>query len=395
MIPSENYTSLKVREAVGSPLMHKYSEGYPWERYYQGNEYIDELEDLAREKAKKLFDVVHVNVQPYSGSPANAAVFMALLSPGDTIMGMSLSAGGHLTHGHPNITFSGKFYNSVQYGVGGDGRIDYERLLSLAREVRPKMIIAGTTAYPRKLDFRKFARVAEKVDAILLADISHIAGLVVGQVHVSPVGWAHVITTTTHKTLRGPRGALIMVTKKGLNEIDDIIKNIDRAVFPGLQGGPHNNTTAGIALALQEATTKPFRQYASNTVHNARILAQTLKKHGFEIVSGGTDNHMVLLNVTSFGITGRQLAVALESAGIVTNFNSVPNDPRPPRDPSGLRLGTPAITTRKMRGHQMRDIAGFIDLVARNPYNKEVLEFVSGQVKILTKRFPIPDNYGM
>jgi glycine hydroxymethyltransferase len=387
LIPSENYSSKKVREVLASGLSNKYSEGYPGRRYYQGNAIVDEIESLAVERAKKLFNVPHANVQPYSGSPANAEVYFGLLEHGDTIMGMSLSAGGHLTHGHPKITFSGKYFNSVQYGVGSDGFIDYAELECLAKENKPKLIIAGLTAYPRILDWEKFAKIADSIGAILLADISHIAGLVVAGVHPSPVPFAHVVTTTTHKTLRGPRGAIIMVTQKGLDKDPDMAKKIDRGVFPGLQGGPHNNQTAAIVIALEEVSGDSFKEYGKKIIENSKVLSEELLKHGFNLVSGGTENHLMLIDLRNKNISGKVAAIRLEEAGIVTNYNSIPFDSNPPMNPSGLRIGTPAVTTRGMGATEMVRIAGMINRIIENPEN---VVSVLWEVKSLCKSFPIP-----
>ena len=389
MIPSENYTYPEVRQAVGSVLMHKYAEGYPHKRYYQGNEIVDQIEELAIEKAKGVFQVPHANVQPYSGSPANGAVYFALLNPRDIVMGMSLSAGGHLTHGHPNITFSGKYFNSIQYGVDKDGFMDFKELRKLALKHHPKLIIAGLTAYPRTLEWEKFALVADEVGAYLLADISHIAGLVAGGVHPSPKDYAHIITTTTHKTLRGPRGAIIMATSKGLEKDADLGKKLDRAVFPGLQGGPHNNTTAGIAISLEKAQTEEFREYAYEIVENANYLAGFLKKNGFDLVTGGTDNHLLLVDLRNKNILGKPFAVALEKAGIIVNYNTIPNDPQPPMNPSGIRIGTPALTVRGMGKEEMKQIADFMLLVSRSIGDEKVLQEINYEVENLSKRFPI------
>lgn len=388
MIPSENYTYPEVREAVGSVLMHKYSEGYPGKRYYQGNIFIDQVENIAIERAKALFGVPHANVQPYSGSPANAAVYMATMLQGETLMGMSLPAGGHLTHGHPNITFSGKYFKSVQYGVNKEGFIDYEALKHLALKFKPKVLVAGLTAYPRKLEWERFSLVAESVGAYLVADISHIAGLVVGGVHESPAKFAHIITTTTHKTLRGPRGAVIMVTNKGFKKDPDLAKKVDRAVFPGLQGGPHDNTTAGIAIALDKAASKSFKDYASQVVHNAKTLALVLSSLGFDLVTGGSDNHLLLIDLRNKGISGKEAAIALEDAGIIVNYNSVPFDPNPPMNPSGIRLGTPALTTRGMETAEMKLVAVLINEVLENKSISNVKN-VMKQVRELCKKFPI------
>lgn len=389
MIPSENYTYPEVRKAVGSALMHKYSEGYAHRRYYQGNEVIDKIEDLAVANAKKLFGVPYANVQPYSGSPANSAVYFALLKPQDKIMGLKLSGGGHLTHGHPNITFSGKYFQSVQYDVEADGRIDYEKLEHLVKSENPKLIVAGTTAYPRILDWKRFSEIADSVDAILMADISHIAGLVAGDSHPSPVPYVHIITTTTHKTLRGPRGAMILVTKKGLKLDEKMGEKIDKAIFPGLQGGPHNNTTAGIAIALEKASGKQFSSYAKAIVSNAQVLADELLKHGFKLATGGTDNHLMVVDVRPFGIDGKTFAVALEKTGIVVNFNTIPHDPNPPFRPSGIRLGTPALTARGMGKNEMKKIGKWILEVAKNSGDGKKLKSIKLQVKQLCKKFPM------
>jgi len=378
LIPSENYASAAVRSAEGSVLSAKYSEGYPGKRYYQGNKYIDELETQAIESAKKLFGVSYANVQPYSGSPANAAAIMALVNPGDKIMGLKLTGGGHLTHGHPNITFSGKFFNSIQYDVNTDGFIDYEELEKLALAEKPNLMIIGTTAYPRILDFARFSAIAKKIGALVLADISHIAGLVVAGVHPSPVGFADVIMTTTHKTLRGPRGAMLLTNDA------EIAKKIDRAVFPGLQGGPHDNTTAAIAIALREAQGKPFKQYVKQIVKNAKVLSEELIKLGFNLTTDGTDNHLMVVDLRNKNISGKEAAIALEESGIVVNYNAIPHDPNPPMNPSGIRIGTPALTTRGMKEPEMRQIAVLINEVLANKNNVMV------EVKKLCLRFPMP-----
>jgi glycine hydroxymethyltransferase len=390
MIPSENYTYPEVRRAVGSVLMHKYSEGQSHQRYYQGNQIIDQIEDFAIDLSKKLFHVPHANVQPYSGSPANAAIYFALLQPGDKIMGLKLSGGGHLTHGHPKVTFSGKYFDSVQYNVEPDGRIDYDKVARLAKLEKPKIIVAGTTAYPRTLDWEKFAGIAKSVDAFLMADISHIAGLVVAGVHPSPVPYVDVVMTTTHKTLRGPRGAIILVTETGLKKDPDMGKKIDKAVFPGLQGGPHNNTTAGIAIALQKASTNSFKRYGEMVITNAKELASGLIKEGFQLATGGTDNHLMVVDTRPFEVRGKQLAEALDEAGIVTNYNTIPHDPNPPFNPSGLRIGTPAVTTRGMKSKEMKKIASWISLVAKTKgRDKKVLKIIRSKVRSLCRRFPI------
>jgi glycine hydroxymethyltransferase len=360
MIPSENYTSREVREAVGSVLMNKYSEGYPGKRYYQGNKIADEVEQLAIDRAKKLFGTPHANVQPYSGTPANSAVLFALLEAGDILMGMDLSSGGHLTHGHPKITFSGKYFKSVQFDLDEKGLINYLKVERIAKKEKPKLMIIGTTAYPRILDWVKFAKIADSIGAWFVADVSHIAGLIVSDAYPSPVKHAHVITTTTHKTLRGPRGAMIMATKKGVAKDKDLPEKIDRAVFPGMQGGPHNNQTAGIAVALKQASEKSFKDYGKKVVKNAKILADELKKGDFSLVTDGTDSHLLLIDLRNNGLSGNVVAEALEVAGIIVNKNSIPNDTMPPFYPSGIRLGTPAVTTRGMGGAEMKVISTWI-----------------------------------
>jgi len=413
MIPSENYASKEVREAVGSVLMNKYSEGYAGRRYYQGNEIVDEIETFAIEKAKELFKVEHVNVQPYSGSPANAEVLFALVNPGEKIMGLKLSSGGHLTHGHPDITFSGKFYKSVQFGTKNDGIIDYAEVEKLATEEKPKLMIIGTTAYPLILDWERFGEIADSVGAWLVADISHVAGLVLSGEYPSPVPFAHVVTTTTHKTLRGPRGAMIMVTKKGIEKDAEITAKIDKAVFPGLQGGPHNNTTAAIAQALVEADSEEFGNYGKQIVANAKCLADELICGGLTLVTGGTECHLMVIDLRPLELSGNVVAEALEKAGIVVNKNSVPNDPAPPFYPSGIRLGTPGVTTRGMKETEMKTIAGWILKVIdhikneklpegkeeRKEFTKDfrakiendnLLNEISIEVKDLCKKFPTP-----
>ena len=388
LIPSENYTYPEVRAAVGSPLMHKYSEGYIGKRYYQGNEIIDEIEGLAIESAKKLFGVPHANVQPYSGSPANSAVLMGLLNPGDVIMGLNLSSGGHLTHGHPTITFSGKFFKSIQFGISKDGTFNFEEIENLVKQEKPKLLILGTTAFPRVLDFEKFASVFPK-DVILVADISHIVGLVIAGEHPSPVPYFDVITTTTHKMLKGPRGAMIMVTKNGLQKDADMGKKIDKAVFPGLQGGPHDNTTAGISLALEKAGSSEYKSYAHQVVLNAQSLSSKLISLGFELVTGGTDNHLLLIDLRNMNVTGKEAAVALEKAGIVTNANSVPFDDKGPFNPSGIRMGTPAVTARGMKEQEMEKIALWIHEVVQSIADDNKLGEIRTKVISLCEAFPV------
>lgn len=376
MIPSENYTSKDVIKATGSVLINKYSEGYPHKRYYQGNRVADDVEIYAQDLVKKLFGVPHVNVQPYSGSPANAAVYLALLEPlKDKIMGLGLGAGGHLTHGSP-VSFSGKYFKTAPFYLGKDGWLDYKELERIAIKEKPKIIVCGFTAYPRTVDFKRFGEIADKVGAYLLADISHITGLIIAGVHPSPVSYAHIIMTTTHKTLRGPRGAMLMVTDKGLKKYPELGDKIDKAVFPGLQGGPHDNTTAGIAIALEEASTSAFKKYGEQIVKNAKVLAEKLVEYNFNLVSGGTDNHLLLVDLQSKKVNGAVAALALEVAGIVVNKNAVPNDPMPPFYPSGIRLGTPAITSRNMKEKDMIRIASWIN---------QVIEEVSGEQMPLDK----------
>ncbi|MET8143420.1 serine hydroxymethyltransferase [Sphaerisporangium sp. NPDC005288] len=387
LIPSENYVSRAVLEATGTVLTNKYSEGYAGKRYYEGQQVIDQIETLAIERAKSLFGVNHANVQPYSGSPANLAIYMAFLNPGDTVMGMGLPFGGHLTHGW-SVSATGKWFTPVRYGVRQDtGRIDMDEVRALALEHRPKLIFCGGTAIPRTIDFPAFAEVAREVGAVLAADIAHIAGLVAGGAHPSPVGHADVISTTTHKTLRGPRGAMLMATD------DEHAKALNKAVFPGLQGGPHNHTTAAIAVALREASGEDFKTYAHQVVRNAKALAEELAGRGFELVSGGTDNHLILIDLTSKGVAGKPAAQALDRAGLETNYNTVPFDPRKPFDPSGLRIGTPSITSRGMGESEMRQIGAWMDEVVTALAKgdaEEVIARVHGEVSELTAKFPAP-----
>lgn len=363
MIPSENHTSPAVLEALGSMLTDKYSEGYPGKRYYGGNQFIDQVEDLAIERAKQAFLVPYANVQPYSGSPANLAVHVATCKPGDATMGLDLSHGGHLTHGS-KVSVTGQYYQSFPYHVGADGRINLEEVRSLARERKPVLMWVGYTAYSREFPFREFAEIADEAGAYLAADISHIAGLVLGGAHPSPVPYVHIVTTTTHKTLRGPRGALIMVTGKGLQKDPELGEKIQKAVFPGLQGGPHNHQTAAIAVALGEAMKPEFQDYAHQIVKNAKVLAQTLVDKGLTLVSGGTDTHLMVVDLTPFGKgMGVFAEKALDLAGITLNKNTIPGDPSSPFYPSGIRLGTPALTTRGMKEQEMALVAGWITRV--------------------------------
>lgn len=361
MIPSENYTSSEVLEALGTVLNNKYSEGYPKKRYYQGNAVADEVELLVQERTKKLFKVPYVNVQALSGSVMNLAVYFALLEPlKGKIMGLSLAFGGHLTHGQPQSA-TGKFFKSTLYTLGKDGKLDFAAIEKQALKEKPDIIVCGFTAYPRVIDFKKFGEIADKVGAYLLADISHIAGLVAGGAHPSPVPYVHIVTTTTHKTLRGPRGALIMVTDKGLRKDPDLDKKIDTAIIPGLQGGPHDNQTAAIAVCLLEASKPAFKTYSKQIVSNSKVLAKELLKYDFNLVSGGSDNHLILIDLKNKGVNGSIAALALEVAGIVVNKNGVPFDTMPPFYPSGIRLGTPAITTRGMKEKEMVKIAKWIN----------------------------------
>ena len=385
LIPSENYASVAVLEASGSVLTNKYSEGYPGRRYYEGQQYVDVIETLAVERAQALFGVDHANVQPYSGSPANLAVYLAFASPGDTIMGMSLPMGGHLTHGWP-VSVTGKWFHAVQYTVRADtGRVDMDEVRDLALRERPKILFCGGTAIPRTIDFPAFAQIAAEAGAVLAADIAHIAGLIAGGAHPSPAGHVDVITTTTHKTLRGPRGAMIMSTAEHASALD-------KAVFPGLQGGPHDHATAAIAVALQEAAQPDFRTYADQVVANARALAEALTARGYDLVSGGTDNHLILVDLTRQGIGGKPAARALDRAGLELNYNTVPYDPRKPFDPSGIRLGTPAITTRGLGEQHMPLIAAWLDdaIAAATQDDEATLDRIAGEVRDLLAGFPMP-----
>lgn len=396
MIPSENHTSPDVLKALGSRLTDKYSEGYPGMRYYGGCEVVDAVEDLARDRAKELFGVSHANVQPYSGSPANMAVYFALADPGDTIMGLELYFGGHMTHGL-KVNFSGKWFNSVQYRTGKDGYLDYEGMADLVQQHKPKVIFVGATAYPRIFDWQKLREIADLADAFLVADISHIAGLVVAGVHPSPVGIADVVTTTTHKTLRGPRGALILCNGQPSNPLkkaerirDNLPTLIDRAIIPGLQGGPHNHQTAAIAVALYEAAQPSFKEYGAQIVKNAKALAAKLNEKGYDLVTGGTDNHLLLIDLTNKGVKGAHAEIALGKAGITVNKNTVPFDPRPPFDPSGIRLGTPALTTRGMKEGEMEQVAEWIDRAIAAGSDETKLATIHNEVLELTKHFPLP-----
>ena len=382
LIASENYVSRAVLEASGSVFTNKYSEGYAKKRYYEGQQAVDQVEELAKSRVAKLFGAEHVNVQPYSGSPANLAVYLAFVKPGEPIMGLGLPAGGHLTHGW-SVSATGKIYDSHAYGVrASDHRIDMDQVRELAKECRPKLIWCGTTAYPRFIDFAAFRSIADEVGAILAADIAHISGLVATGVHPSPVGIADVVTSTTHKTFRGPRGGMIMCKAAHASAID-------KAVFPGLQGGPHNHTTAAIAVAAKEASDPSFTVYAKRVVENAKALGEALVERGFSLITGGTDNHLLLIDMTPKNIAGKPYAQALDKAGVVGNYNSIPFDPRKPFDPSGLRVGTPALTSRGMGPAEMVRLAGFMDEVAKSQA-PETLERVAAEVKELCKAFPAP-----
>jgi glycine hydroxymethyltransferase len=383
LIASENYASRAVMEAAATVLMNKYAEGYPHKRYYEGQLFVDQVEELAQTRAKDVFGADHVNVQPHSGSPANLAVYTALLNPGDTILGMSLPAGGHLTHGW-KVSATGRFWNAVQYGVHPETHlIDMDEVRRLAHEHKPKMLICGASAYSRIIDFAAFKAIADEVGALLLVDMAHIAGLVAAGEHPSPVPFADAVTTTTHKTLRGPRGGMILSKKKHQ-------KAIDRAVFPGLQGGPHLHAIAGIAVALREAQQAEFKTYAKAIRENAKALGEALVACDFSLTTGGTDNHLMVVDVTRRGMGGGRLAKALAQAGIVCNMNSIPFDTRPPADPSGIRIGTPAVTSRGMGPAEMRTIAGWIDDVTRHIDDDRRLAAIAEDVKVFCRRFPAP-----
>jgi glycine hydroxymethyltransferase len=384
MIASENYTSRAVMAAQGSVLTNKYAEGYPGRRYYGGCEFVDEVERLAIDRAKKLFGGDHVNVQPHSGAQANMAVFLAALQPGDTILGLDLAHGGHLTHGM-KLNFSGKYFKVASYGVTKDAhRIDFDQVAAQAREHKPKMIIAGASAYPRLFDFARFAEIAKEVGALFIVDMAHIAGLVAAKLHPDPVPHADFVTTTTHKTLRGPRGGMIICRETWA-------KPIDSAVFPGVQGGPLMHVIAGKAVAFGEALRPEFVAYQQQVIDNARTLAESLLGHGFPIVSGGTDNHLMLVDVFSkAGVGGKLAEQALDAAGITVNKNMIPFDPRKPMDPSGVRIGTPALTTRGMKQPEMTQIARWISDVLHRPTDDDLIARVRGSVRELCEQFPVP-----
>ncbi len=386
LIPSENYVSRAVMLASGSCLTNKYAEGYPGKRYYEGQQVTDLIERLAQERVKKLFKADHANVQSYSGSVANLAAYAALINPGDTIMGMSLIHGGHLTHGW-KVSLTSKFFKSVSYPVNHDtGRLDFDQIEALAKKHRPNIIISGATAYPREIDFEIFGEIAKSVGAYHISDIAHVAGLVVAGLHKSPVPYADIVSTTSHKTLRGPRGGMLLCKAEHA-------KKVDKAVFPGLQGGPHMHTLTAIAVAMAEADTPEFVAYAGQIIKNAKALAGKLLEYGFNLVTGGTDNHLILIDLRNKNIPGKKLAKALDRARIVTNYNTVPGDPAPPFNPSGLRLGTPAITTRGMKEPEAEQIAAFINKVAENIDNDTVIEEVGKEVLLLCSGFPVPEHF--
>lgn len=379
LIASENIVSKAVMAAMGSPLTNKYAEGYPGKRYYGGCEYVDVVEDLARERAKKLFGCEYVNVQPHSGAQANMAVFFAILQPGDTFMGMNLAHGGHLTHGSP-VNMSGKYFNVVPYGVNDEGFIDYDEVLRIAKECKPKMIVAGASAYARAIDFKRFREIADEVGAVLMVDMAHIAGLVAAGLHQSPIPYAHVTTTTTHKTLRGPRGGMILSS----NEVNEKY-NFNKAVFPGIQGGPLMHVIAGKAVCLKEALTDEYKEYQKQVVKNAACLAQALTERGFKIVSGGTDNHLMLVDLQNLDLTGKEVEKLLDSVHITANKNTVPNDPKSPFVTCGIRLGTPAITTRGAKEDDMIVIADAIKAAVIDKDNDKAMALV----KSITDKYPL------
>jgi len=386
LIPSENYVSKAVMLASGSCLTNKYAEGYPGKRYYEGQQVTDLIERMARDRVTKIFKADHANVQPYSGSVANLADYAALIKPGDTIMGMSLIHGGHLTHGW-KVSVTSKFYHSVPYPVDHDtGRLDFDYIADLAKKHKPKVIVSGATAYPREIDFEKFGQIAKDVSAYHISDIAHIAGLVVAGIHKSPVPYADVVSTTSHKTLRGPRGGMLLCKAEHAEKVD-------KAVFPGLQGGPHMHTLTAIAVAMAEADTPEFVAYAKQVVKNAKALANKLLEYGFNLVSGGTDNHLILIDLRNKNIPGRKVAKALDRARIVTNYNTVPGDPAPPSNPSGLRIGTPAITTRGMKEPEAEQVAAFINKVVENIDNETVIEEVGKEVLLLCSQFTVPEHF--
>ncbi len=383
MIASENYVSPAVLEAMGTVLTNKYSEGYPGKRYYGGNQIIDDVENIAIERAKKLFDAEHVNVQPLSGSPANAAVYMAFLKPGDKVLGLKLDHGGHLSHGHP-VNFSGMLYDFVQYEVDSEtGKIDMEEVRKIAKKEKPKMIVAGYSAYSREIEWEKFQEIADEVGAFTFADIAHTAGLIAGGQMTNPVPIFDVISTTTHKTLRGPRGAMIMCKK-------EFAKQVDKAVFPGMQGGPHDHINASKAVAFGEALQDNFKEYAIQTIKNAKAMADEFIKLGYKVISNGTDNHLIVVDMTSKGVTGKEAETILDRIGISVSRSTIPNDPNPPMNPSGVRFGTPAITTRGIEEDNVKRIVGWINNAIENKEEIEILEKIKDEIVALCKKFPTP-----
>ncbi len=385
LIASENYVSEAVLEALGTVFTNKYSEGYPGHRYYGGQKYTDVVEQLAIDRAKKIFSGEHINVQPLSGAPANMIAYSAVLQPGDKVLGMDLAHGGHLTHGHP-VTLSAKIYNFVRYKTEPNGKIDYKKLEQMAIKEKPKMILAGFSAYTRQLDYKKFDAIAKKVGAITMIDIAHIAGLIAGKAIPNPVPYFDIVTTTTHKTLRGPRGGMIICR-------DKFAKAIDKATFPGFQGGPHENNIAAKAVAFGEALKPSFKKYALQTIKNAKVLEEELKKYGFKIMFGGTENHMVLVDVFgSKGVSGKEAQDALDEVGISLNKNMIPDDPRSPLDPSGVRIGVAAVTTRGMKEKEIRIISRWISEVIENHKDKKILNKIHKEVIVLCKKFPLYKN---
>lgn len=402
LIPSENYVSRPVLDAMGSIFTNKYSEGYPGKRYYGGQEFTDKIEQLAIDRAKKLFGSDHANVQPHSGAPANIAVYQAWLEPGDTVMAMQLDHGGHLTHGHP-ITSSAKLYNFVRYGIKDleTGAIDYDQMMETAKKEKPKIILAGFSGYPRNLDYEKFAEIGKKVNAVLMADMAHIAGLIAGKALPNPLDYGfHIMTTTTHKTLRGPRGGMVLsngTVGNPLQKVDKTVANIptliDREIFPGFQGGPHMHTIAAKAVALHEAMQPSFKTYAQQILLNASRLADDLMGRGFKLVTNGTDNHLIQVDMmASYNITGRQAQDILDEVGLNANCNAIPNDPLPPFRPSGLRLGTPAITTRGLKEEHMPLIAGWMYEAIHALDDKKKLKAIKQEVTEFAKKFPLPSD---
>lgn len=377
LIASENFASKAVMEATGSVFTNKYAEGYPGKRYYGGCQNVDIAENLARDRAKEIFGAEHANVQPHSGAQANMSVYFTVLNPGDTILGMNLSHGGHLTHGSP-VNFSGKMYNIIPYGVNEDGYIDYDEVERIALECKPKIIVAGASAYPRTIDFKRFREIADKVSAYLMVDMAHIAGLVAAGLHPSPVPYADFVTTTTHKTLRGPRGGMILCKEK-------YAKDLDKSVFPGVQGGPLMHVIAGKAVCFKEALTPEFKEYQKQIIKNAKVLAEELMNRGFKLVSGGTDNHLMLVNLTNKGVTGKEAEAMLDEVGITVNKNTIPFDKQKPNIASGIRIGTPAMTTRGMKEEEMKTIAELIDRTIKGEDKEKIKE----DVLKLTSRFPI------